>query len=340
MSNNKITIHDIARILNVSPSTVSRSLNGNPRISEATRKAVEELALKHHYQPNVLASFLRKGKCKTAGVIVPRINRVFFSNVIGGIEEVLSPAGYSLSICQSNEQYEKELINLKMLMNLRVDGIILSLAAETTDIKHLEELINRGHKLLMFDRIAENLDIDYVKIDDYKGAYQAVCHLIEQGYQNIAHLSGPQHINVYRDRKAGYVQALRVHNLPVRENFIINNTLTKEQGIDAFNILITLKNKPDAIFAASDFSAIGALIAARERGVRLPEEMGIVGFANEPFTEFVMPSLTSVDQNSIEMGRTVAKIFLETGDSNKETREKMKINLEPRLIIRQSSKRK
>jgi LacI family transcriptional regulator len=334
MKKNRVTIHDIAQILNVSPSTVSRSLNGNPRISIATRKAVEDLAMKHNYRPNMIASYLRKGKFKTAGVIVPRINRAFFSSVIGGIEEVLATAGYSLTICQSNELYDKEVINIKTLMSLQVDGIIMSLATETTDIKYIKELCNTGIKLVMFDRIVEGSDINCVKIDDFNGAYQAVCHLIEQGYREIAHFSGPQHINVYRDRKAGYIKALQDNNLPVRKHYILDDILTKEKGINAFNHLISLKNCPDAIFAASDFSAIGALITAKNKGICIPEELGIVGFANEPFTEYVTPSLTSVDQQSNEMGRTVAHVFLNAKEQSE------KINLQPKLIIRKSSNRK
>ena len=341
MKNGKITIHDIARMLNVSPSTVSRSLNGHPRISIATREAVQKIARKYNYQPNVIASYLRKGKSKTAGVIVPRINRVFFSNVIGGIEDILSTAGFTLTICQSDEQYDKEVANIKTLANLQVDGIIMSLATETTNHSHLEEFVNKGNKLVMFDRIAEGLKVDSVKVDDFSGAYQLVSHLIDQGYKRIAHFAGPLHINVYRDRHAGYMKALKDHGINPQEEYIFNNVLTKEKGIEATINLLSFKKPPDAVFAASDFSAIGALTTVKEKGIMIPRDMGIAGFANEPFTELVTPSLTSVDQKSIEMGRIIDSVFLDADESSREKKhETTQISLKPELIIRQSSNRK
>lgn len=339
MSNTNITIHDIARLLKISPSTVSRALNDNPRISLATRESVKNMAFKEGYQPNHIASFLRKGKTKTAGVIVPRINRSFFSNVIGGIEEILASAGYSLTICQSSENYEKEIQNLKVLSNLRVDGIIMSLSVNTPDNNHLKELIDKGMSLVMFDRIAEDLNISSVKLDDLAGASEAVNHLINQGYSRIAHFSGPSHLNVYRDRKEGYLKALRNNGLPINEQLIIPECLTKDKGIEACRYLLNLKEKPDAIFSASDFSAIGAMITLLEKGHKIPQDIGIVGFANEPFTEFVTPSITTVDQKSAEMGKLTAKIFLDSINGIKSDKVLEKIVLKPKLIIRESSRK-
>jgi LacI family transcriptional regulator len=196
MKKQNLTIHDIARELNISASTVSRALNNNPRISEATRNEVNAAALRTGYQPNNLASNLRRGKSFTAGVIVPRINRVFFSNVIGGIEEVLTPQGYTITICQSMESYANEVNSLKTLNNLRVDGIIMSIAAESENSEHIKTWLDQGHKIICFDRVAEDLDISSVRLNDFKGAYQTVKHLIDQGYKKIAFFSGPEHLNV------------------------------------------------------------------------------------------------------------------------------------------------
>jgi LacI family transcriptional regulator len=340
MKKQNLTIHDIARELNISASTVSRALNNNPRISEATRNEVKAAALRTGYQPNNLASNLRRGKSFTAGVIVPRINRVFFSNVIGGIEEVLTPQGYTITICQSMESYANEVNSLKTLNNLRVDGIIMSIAAESENSEHIKTWLDQGHKIICFDRVAEDLDISSVRLNDFKGAYQTVKHLIDQGYKKIAFFSGPEHLNVYRDRKAGYLTALADYGVPVHGDLVIINCLTKEKGIEAARIMLKSDNIPDAIFSSSDFSAIGAMLTAREMGFKIPQDIGIAGFANEPFTELVSPSLTSVDQDSIKMGRVAAKVFLNSIDDKFDPKWKEKIVLEPKLIIRESSNRK
>lgn len=339
MKRNIVTIHDIARQLKVSPSTVSRALNDNPRISINTRRAVKDLAEKNGYHPNVIASYLRKGENRTVGVIVPRINRFFFSNVIGGIEEILTPAGYTLTICQSHELFEKELLNLTILNNLRVDGIILSLAAETFTTDHVKELVGKGLNIVMFDRINEDLDVSSVKVDDFEGSYQVVSHLLDQGYTNIAHFSGPKHLNVYRDRMNGYIKALEDRGISIQENLIISDCLTKEKGIEACRNILSLSGKPDAIFAASDFSAIGAMITSRSMGLQIPSELGIAGFANEPFTEFVTPSLTTVDQNSVEMGRMTARVFLNSIKNPDDHITPEKIIIKPEVIVRASSLR-
>jgi LacI family transcriptional regulator len=340
MEKKNITIHDIARQLGISASTVSRALSDHPRISQATRTLVKETAIKLGYHPNSIAAHLRKGKSKTAGILVPRITRVFFANVIGGIEEVLSEAGYSITICQSYEEYSKELQSLNTLNNLRVDGIIISLSAGTTSTQHLQSLQNRGLNIVMFDRIAEDMNVSSVKIDDFYGAYQAVSHLLDQGYTRIAHFSGPQQLNVYRDRQAGYLKALKDRNIRINQNFIIDDCLTKEKGIEASRNLLKLTEKPDAFFAASDFSAVGVMITAKSMGVKIPSELGLVGFANEPFTEFTSPSLSSVDQDSVNMGKIVARVFLNSLEPSFDPKRKEKIVLTPELIIRESSSRK
>jgi LacI family transcriptional regulator len=340
MKKQNLTIHDIARELKISASTVSRALNNNSRISEATRNEVKAAVLRSGYQPNNLASNLRKGKSYTAGVIVPRINRVFFSNVIGGIEEVLTPHGYTITICQSMESYLNEVNSLKTLNNLRVDGIIMSMAAESKNAMHMKTWLDQGRKIICFDRTAEDLDISSVRINDFKGAYQTVKHLIEQGYKKIAFFSGPEHINVYRDRKAGYLTALADYGIPVYENLVISNCLSKEKGMEATRLILKSDNKPDAIFSSSDFSAIGAMVTVKEMGFKIPRDIGIAGFANEPFTELVSPSLTTVDQDGVEMGRVAAKVFLNSIETKFDHTWKEKVVLEPTLIIRESSNRK
>ncbi len=327
----KFTIHDIARILNVSPSTVSRALNDNPRISANMRKEVQLLAQQYGYSKNNLATSLRRGQSMTAGVIIPRITRYFFSSVIGGMEEVLRKAGYNLMICQTQESYSKEIKNLKTLMDMQVDVIFISLSAETTKSDHIREIIQSGKKIIMFDRVDESLDIEMAKLNDYQGAFNTVDHMLKQGYRKIVHFSGPDNLSVYQERKNGYLDALRKNNI----NYfaIIDDVITKEKGREAMDALVNSNNMPDGIFAASDYSALGALLSAREHKISVPEQFGIAGFANEPFTEFIHPGITSTDQKAEIMGKKIAGMFLENPKGNKNHQE----IIDPELIIRNST---
>ncbi len=340
MKSGQVTIHDIARILKISASTVSRALSDHPRISFDTKKRVRALAKRLHYQPNIIASNLRIGKTNAIGIIVPRINRNFFSNVIGGIEEIISNAGYRMMITQTNENYNKEVENIKALINARVDGIIISLSAETKDYNHLKLVQRNGIVLIFFDRVTYKIESGKVVIDDLEGAYNAVNHLISQGCKKIVHFSGPEHLNIYANRKKGYLKALKDNNIDIKDDLIIKNIITKEKGFSACRHLMNKKNKPDAIFAASDFSALGAMIYLKENGYKIPEDVALVGFANEPFTGLLEPGLTSVDQHSNEMGMEAAKLFLEEVQHREASTACRDIIIKPDLIIRKSSLKK
>ncbi|MBE0655138.1 MAG: LacI family DNA-binding transcriptional regulator [Bacteroidales bacterium] len=327
----KLTIHDIARILNVSSSTVSRALNNNPRISPGMREEIHKLAADLGYRRNNVALSLRSGKSMTAGVIVPRITRNFFSSVIGGLEEVLSKSSYNLMICQTLEDHAKELDILKTLVNMQVDVIFISLSAGTVKTDHLKELIKKGKRIIMFDRVDEKLDTEMVKLNDYQGAYNTIVHMLQQGYLRIVHFAGPDNLTVYRERKNGYIDALRDHG--INYNKVIKNTITRETGEEAFNQLFRQNIRPDGIFAASDYSALGALLAARKKRISVPSDMGIAGFANEPFTEYVFPGITTTDQKARLMGQKIASMFL----NDPEGKEHKKIIIDPELIIRKST---
>ncbi len=337
--NNNITIHDIARELNITASTVSRALQDNPRISIKTRVAVQKMARKLNYQPNIVASSLRKGRGNTIGVCIPRINRHFFSNAISGIESVANEAGYNTIIAQSYEQYDKEAENVQSLLNSRVAGIIMSLSAETKDYAHIERIIEHGVPLAMFDRVYDSLEVSTVVLDDFNGAYQATLQLIDAGCKNIAHLAGPAHINVYRNRKQGFKQALKESRFKAPAKEMIKKALTREAGYQATQRLMNQTNKPDAIFAAGDFSALGALMYLKENGFKVPEDVAVVGFANEPFTELMEPPLSSVEQHGYNMGQEVARLFLDEIEHSQENNKPQKIILEPELIVRKSSVR-
>jgi len=339
-SRKKYTISDIARELNTTSSTISRALQDSPRISLKMRKAAQALALEHNYEPDFRASSLRKGSGKTIGILLPKIDRHYFATVLSGIDEIASQAGYSVLICQSFESYEKEKQLLKNLMHGRVDGIISSISIETTDYSHFEQVIAKGLPLVFFDRVCESLKASKVMIDDYQGACMAVEHLVENGCSRIAHFSGPQFINVYRNRTQGYLDTLKKHGLEIDEEIIFKDAITRDSGCAAMKKIIKMKNRPDAIFSSGDYSALGAILCAREAGIAIPDELAITGFANEPWDSFFDPPLTSVDQHAFETGKQVATLLLQQIESKDDIFVPRTLVLSPDLVIRQSSTRK
>jgi len=339
MAKPHITIHDIAREMNISASTVSRALRDHPRISGKTRARVQELARKYNYQPNVVATSLRQGRSRTVGVVVPRINRNFFSNVIGGMEELLAASGYSLMICQSYERLENEKSALQTLVNARVDAVILSVSMETSDYSHIRDLQDRGIRMFFFDRIIKGLQNGAVVVNDRKGAYLGVKHLLDQGYRRIFHLAGADHVTIYRERREGYLDAMQEAGIEVRPEWIMERPLVLSGGERAFGEAMQQDPGPEAFFCAGDYAALGLLQAARKSGLRVPEDLGICGFANEPFTAYLQPSLTTVDQCGELMGRLVAGMFLDCCDSNLDPSDCEKKTLEPKLIVRESTVR-
>ena len=337
MRKQHITIHDIARELNVSASTVSRALQNHPRISQSTREAVKKLAAKYKFQPNVVATSLRKGLSKTVGVVVPRINRNFFANVIGGMEEALAASGHHLMICQTHENYAREISAVQTLIDARVEAIILSISMETTRGDHLKKLEDMGIRLFFFDRLFEGIQAGSVVIDDRHGAYLNVRHLLDQGYTRVVHVAGAEEIPVYRERKKGYLQAMEEAGIGVPADWIMEEPLILEGGVSAFHKGMEFSRQPDAFFCAGDYVALGVMQAAKKHGMKIPSELGVTGFANEPFTAFLEPALTTVDQRGGEMGRLVAEMYLRCGQNDPPREECESIVLNPELIIRESS---
>ena len=332
----KSTIHDIAQRLNVTASTVSRALNGNPRISQATREAVLEAAQQLNYQHNQIAAALRSGRSHIIGVMVPTTDRSFFSKVVRGIEEEASKEGYHVIICQSNDQLSSEKANIEALLRLRADGIIASIAKETKEFEHFAQLKHKGVPLILFDRVAEGMGVGTVVIDDFLGAYQATCHLAQQGCRRIAHFAGPQHLNIYRERLRGYRQALRDCDQPQDKSLLLFNGLQIEDGTQGMEQLLALREPPDAVFSASDYAALGAMQVLKARGLNIPQVVALAGFANEPFTAFVEPALTSVEQHSKEIGIAAARLFLEAAQTGAGYVARQVV-LAPELIVRASS---
>lgn len=334
------TIYDIAKELNITPSTVSRALNDHPRISTKTKEAVLAIAKKFNYTQNSLASALSMGKSYIIGVIVPRINRSFFAALIRGIEERLSQNGYHVIITQSNDRALDELKKVEALLRTRVDGIIASIASENTDTAHFSDLLSQGIPLVLCDRIAPVDGASTVEIDDYRGAYDATIHLLDQGYQRIVHFAGNTNLRIYAERQRGYLEALQSRGIPVAPERIVESKVLLEDGIRLMHHLLDKKIELDAIFSSSDYAAMGAMQVCKQRGISVPDQLGIVGFANEPFANFTSPQLSSVEQLSAKIGETAAGLMLEVLQVGIGQIKTKHIVLQPELIVRSSSSKK
>ncbi|MEB2781064.1 LacI family DNA-binding transcriptional regulator [Algoriphagus sp. C2-6-M1] len=338
MRNGKATIHDIAEKLQVTASTVSRALNNNPRISDATKKKVLKVAKELNYQPNNIASALRSGKSRLIGVVVPTANRNFFSSVIRGIEEIANTLNYKVVITQSYDDYEKEMQTVEALLNAQVDGVIASIGKTTENVDHFKKILKKGIPLVLFDRVTNELDVSQVVIDDYYGAFQATEHLINEGCSRIVHFSNSQNINIYKERKRGYEDALVKHGIPVDPQLIIFSKLQLDDGRRCMQEIIDSKIAFDAVFSSSDYSIMGAMQVLKENGYKLPQDVKLVGFGDEPFTSFTDPTLTTVNQKSIPMGNITAETFFEILGQKDQTKNiPKKTILKPELIIRNSS---
>jgi LacI family transcriptional regulator len=337
----RATIHDIARELDIAASTVSRALNNHPRISQETKRAVNQAAKAFNYQPHRLAAALRNGKSHVIGVIIPTADRSFFGSIVRGIEEGLRKAGYQIMICQTYEDPTFEADAVEVLLNSRVDGIIASLSKRTVNFDHFIKVKNKGIPLVLFDRSSDELDVSHVIIDDFMGAYRAVDHLIQQGCRRIAHFTSIQKINIYKERFRGYREALEKNGIPFLPQLVVESDMQLEDGRSSMQTLLKGDIMPDAVFSSSDLGAMGALQVLKENKIRIPDEVAIFGFSNEPFTSFSDPPISSVDQHCQRMGNAASEVFLE--EISRTTTEKFiprKVVFTPELVIRGSSSRK
>ena len=335
----KTTIKDIANVLGITPSAVSKALNNHPRISDKTKTAVLQIAKNLDYQPNYLASALRKGKSNLVGVIIPKANSHFFSSIIEKIEEVLNNKGYNVIIAQSNESYEKECKSIDALLYTQVDGIIASMANETVKLDYYEKIKAKGIPLILFDRGENDLNVDYVGIDDYLSSQMVIEHLVAQGCKRIAHIAGFSHTRIYKNRIRGYRDALEKFGLPIEDSLIVESNLRIEDGRKIMKQLLELKERPDAVYAAGDYAALGALQVMQENNIRVPDDMALVGFSNEPFTSLVTPSISSIGQHSEQIGQIAAKTLLKRIETKNKNVSLNKLILQPELIVRASSKK-
>jgi LacI family transcriptional regulator len=334
----KPTILDIAKELNITFSTVARALNDHPAISLATKKAVRETAVRLNYSQNKIASSLRSGRSKIVGVIVPNLHVSFFSSVVSGIENIMNANGYNVLLFQSNESKKHESKGIETFLQSRVDGIISSVTTETNEDTY-REIKSKNIPLIFFDRELIELNVSSVVIDDYRGGFIATEHLIKQGYNRILHITALQNIPIFKERLRGYIDALKHYNLPVHENLIIKGDFSLEFGKDVVKQTQAQGIKYDAIFALEDYTAMGAMQALKEAGIKIPEEIGVIGFANEAFGRLVSPALSTIDQQTNKMGEETAKLFLKQLKNESKVLVAERLVLEPILLIRESSNR-
>lgn len=337
INKSQATIKDIAKNLNLSPSTVSRALRDHPDISSATKKQVITLAKKLDYHPNNIAQSLKKRRSNTIGVIVPEIKHHFFSSVISGVEEVAYQVGYTIMVCQSNESYEREVVNTRALVSNRVAGLLVSISQTTENSEHFRLLQRQGIPFAFFDRVREDIKTSKVVVDDFDGAFQAVEHLIVSGYKRIAHIAGPPHLSISRDRFEGYRTALKKYNIKTQKNLIVHGGLNEEDGICGFQKLLQLEQLPDAIFAVNDPVAIGAFMQIKENGLIIPDDIAIVGFSDNPISSLIDPPLTTIAQPSYEMGKVAAKLLLEQIENEHDEFDTKIEVLKTKLVIRKST---
>jgi DNA-binding LacI/PurR family transcriptional regulator len=306
-----VTIYDIAKELGVSISTVSRALNDSNEINANTKNAILKIASDLNYQANSLALNLAKSQTKLIGLVIPELSHVFFPSIIMGAQEYLNKHRYKLIIMQSDEVYANELLNVNTLIDYRVDGLLISLTKETNNFDHIQNAIDSGIPVVLFNRVTEQINCNKVVVNDYQAAFDATEHLILNGYKKIAHLSGPQNLELCQKRLNGYLDALKKHNLPIQKEYILFGDLTDNQAKIFAKYLLDLPNPPDSVFAINDPSAIEIYKYAKEKKINLPKDLGIVGFSDDPISEYLEPSLTTIKQPTREMGHEIARMILE-----------------------------
>lgn len=335
----EVTIYDISKALNISASTVSRGLKDHPHIRKETKKKIIAKALEMGYQKNKFASNLRQKHTNTIGVVVPKLNSYFMATVIAGMEKVTNQHGYGLIISQSQESWKKEISCVSTLFNSRVDGLLVSLAFDTKNMDHFNILFNKDIPIVFFDRVFECNDCVSVVIDNYKAGYEATSHLIDQGCRRIVHLGGNLLRNVYADRFRGYKQALVDNKIEFDQNLIVITDMSGQAGIDTAQKIMKMKLRPDGIFTSNDTSAVAAIVELGKAGIKVPEEIAVVGFNNEPISQVIQPNLTTVDYPAREIGENAATSIINKL-MNSKSDNLSTIVLKHNLIIRQSSLRR
>ena len=336
----EVTIYDIAQKLALSSSTVSRGLQGNPTINLKTRERIQETARELGYRHNTFASSLRKQKTNTIGVIIHEMNSSFITSVLAGIEKVTSETGYDILIAHSSESFEKEAANALNLFHKRVDGLIASLSLETKGLNHFKQFEEKGIPVVYFDRVEEKSDSVKVVIDNYKSGYQATQHLIDQGCKRIVLVTANLQRNVYDQRHKGYKDALFDNEIPLNKKYVLIKDLSEQCGIEAALQIMKMRPMPDGAFFTNDFSAAVCMKTLKEHGLRIPDDIAIVGFNNDTIGKIIEPQLTTINYPGTEMGEVAARHLTNHLRGLSMLDDTSTIVIRSDLIIRKSSLKK
>lgn len=333
----KVTIYDLAEELRVSPATVSRGLNDHPSISKATKERIIAVAKASGYRTNKFAANLSKQKSNAIGVIVPRLNSYFMSTVLAGIEKVANDVGYNLIISQSLESEAKEKMNAKTLYDSGVDALLVSLAYETEDYDHLTIFTDRKIPLLFFDRVFDLPTCPTILIDNRSAGFEATEHLITQGCSNILHISGNLKRNVYSERFQGYKDALAQHGLAFEKNNLLELDLDPVKIDVAIDLIKNSNDKIDGIFVANDTFAVHCIKELLKEGFRIPKDIKIVGFNNDPVSEVISPNLTTIEYPGYKMGVLAGQSIIGHLNGSINLQSANSITLNHKLIVREST---
>jgi LacI family transcriptional regulator len=336
----EITIYDIAKKLNISPTTVSRALNNNQAVSANTKKKVIALAENLGYRHNLFASSLRLQKTNTIGVIIHELNSYFIISVLAGIEKIVTAEKYNLIIVHSAENADLEIANASNLFHKRVDGVIASLSFNTKDLSHFKQFVDRKIPVVFFDRVFENSEGSKIIINNFQAGYDATSHLIDQGCSRIAHITSSLKRNVYSERVRGYKQALLDHKLKFDEKLIIIDGLKEEDAKRSAEKILAMKSLPDGIFITNDFCAAIVMQTLKDNGVHIPRDVAIVGFNNDIIGKVVSPKLTTINYPGFEMGQLAARSLISHLKGLWDMTVTSTMVIKSELIIRESSLKK
>ena len=335
-----VTIYDIANQLDISVATVSRALKDDTIVSKKTRKKIIDLAEEMGYRSNHFARNLRQQQTNTIGVLVHELNSNFITSVLAGIEKVTAEAGYDIIITHSSESRVKEAANAKNLFHKRVDGLIASLAFDTTDLDHFKPFIDKGVPVMFFDRVEQDGNNTVVIIDNYKAGYQATKHLIEQGCKRIVHVTSSLKRNVYSQRYKGYQDALFDNGISLDERFLLVNDLSEKAGIDSALQILKMKPRPDGVFITNDFVAAVCMRTLKQHGISIPDDIAIVGFNNDAIGNLIEPALTTINYPGKDIGEIAARNLINHLKGISNIHQTNTVIVRSDLIVRKSSLKK
>lgn len=336
----EVTIYDIAKQLKLSAATISRALNDNTSVKASTRKKINDLAGSLGYRQNVVASSLRLQKTNTIGVIFHELNSYFIISVLAGIEKVVTEAKYNLIIVHSAEDANLEIANAGNLFQKRVDGVIASLSFNTQNLNHFKQFESKKIPVVFFDRVFQKSDSAKIIINNFEAGYDATTHLIEQGCKRIAHITSSLKRNVYAERLRGYKHALLDHNLKYDEKLVVIDGFKEEDAIRSANKIIAMKNLPDGIFITNDFCAAVVMQALKDAGIRIPQDIAIVGFNNDSISKVISPKLTTINYPGFEMGQLAARTLINHLKGVWDMSVPGTMVMKSELIVRESSLKK